>query len=127
MKQRLVLGGAALLAAVLALSGQTPKGTAKTAVASADAEYALLDEYCFTCHQGAGAPAGLELDKLDLTHVEKNAETWEKVVRKVRAGMMPPAGKPRPDAATYEAMTVWLETELDQHRVAPCRRPVCIA
>src|SRR5580704_12179438 len=90
MKQRLVLGGAALLAAVLALSGQTPKGTAKTAVASPDAEHALLDEYCFTCHQGAGAPAGLELDKLDLTHIEKNADTWEKVVRKVRAGMMPP-------------------------------------
>ncbi len=123
MKQRLVLGGAALLAAVLALSGQTPKGTAKTAVASADAEHALLDEYCFTCHQGAGAPAGLELDKLDLTHVEKNADTWEKVVRKVRAGMMPPAGNPRPDAATYEAMTVWLETELDKHRVSTMPPP----
>src|SRR5580698_4561609 len=126
MMKRLVLGGAAVLVAVLALSGQTPnvrQTAAKTAVASPDAEYALLDEYCFTCHQGAGAPAGLELDKLDLTHVEKNADTWEKVVRKVRAGMMPPAGNPRPDAATYEAMTVWLETELDKHRVSTMPPP----
>jgi mono/diheme cytochrome c family protein len=126
MKKRLVVGCTAALAVVLALSGQTPnvkQTAAKTAIPSADAEYALLDEYCMTCHQGKGAPAGLELDKLDVKDVEKNAETWEKVVRKVRAGMMPPAGNPRPDAATYEAMTVWLENELDRHRVAKMPPP----
>lgn len=97
MKKRLVVGGTAILAVVFALSGQTPnvkQTAAKTAIPSADAEYALLDEYCMTCHQGKDAPAGLELNKLDLTNVEKNADTWEKVVRKVRAGMMPPAGNP---------------------------------
>ncbi len=105
MKKRLVVSGISILAAVLALSGQTPKAgsgapqaNAKTTISSADAEYALLDEYCMTCHQGKGAPAGLELDKLDTAHVEKDAEKWEKVVRMLRSGMMPKAGKPRPDA-----------------------------
>ena len=59
----------------------------------------------------------MQIDKLDTANVEKNAEKWEKVVRKLRAGMMPPAGNPRPDAKTYEAMIVWLETELDRHSV----------
>jgi hypothetical protein len=54
------------------------------------------------------------LDQLDLAHVGEHAEPWEKVVRKLRAGMMPPAGLPRPNAATYEALTVALENELDR-------------
>jgi hypothetical protein len=56
----------------------------------------------------------LQLDKLDLSHVGENAETWEKVVRKLRAGMMPPAGVKRPDAAAYEGLRVSLESELDR-------------
>ncbi len=93
MKKRLVVSGISILAAVLALSGQTPRAgsgaaqaNAKTTISSADAEYALLDEYCMTCHQGTGAPAGMELDKLDTADVEKNAEKWEKVVRKAARG-----------------------------------------
>ena len=65
-------------------------------VTSAPQERAVLDFYCVTCHKGAGAPAGLALDKLDPANVEKDADKWEKVVRKLRAGMMPPAGMPRP-------------------------------
>ncbi len=132
MKKRLVVSGTAILTVVLALSGQTPsaqrQASAKATISSADAEYALLDEYCMTCHQGKGAPAGLELDKLDLKDVEKNAETWEKVVRKVRAGMdasrqATPSRMPLPPAGVYEAMTVWLENELDRHRVAQMPPP----
>ena len=48
-----------------------------------------------TCHSGPDAPMGMEIDKLDTANVEKNAEKWEKVVRKLRAGMMPPAGNAR--------------------------------
>ena len=59
----------------------------------------------------------LTLDNLDVGHVEKDPEVWEKVVRKLRAGMMPPSGLPRPKAANYEAMISWLETELDRHAV----------
>jgi hypothetical protein len=124
MMKTLVVTSTAVLAAVLALSGQTKQGTtAKNAIATPVAERAVLTEYCETCHQGASAPMGFQIDKLDLEHVDKDAEKWEKVVRKVRAGMMPPAGNPRPDAATYEAMTVYLESELDKHRIATMPPP----
>jgi hypothetical protein len=75
---------------------------------------AVLDQYCVTCHNQKLKTAGLMLDKLDLTQVGEHAEQWEKVVRKLRAGMMPPAGLPRPNAAAYEALTVALENELDR-------------
>ena len=75
---------------------------------------AVLDQYCVTCHNQKLKTAGLLLDKLDLAHVGEHAEQWEKVVRKLRAGMMPPSGLPRPKAATYEALTVALENELDR-------------
>ena len=75
---------------------------------------ALLDRYCVTCHNQQLKTAGLMLDTLDLAHVGEHAEPWEKVVRKLRAGMMPPAGLPRPNAASYQALTVALENELDR-------------
>jgi hypothetical protein len=92
-------------------------------VTSAVQEHELLDQYCFDCHSGSGASAGLALDKFDTAHVEKDAENWEKVVRKLRAGMMPPSGEARPDAATYEAMIEWLENELDRHAVTTLPPP----
>src|SRR5262245_55268790 len=75
---------------------------------------AVLDQYCVTCHNQKSNTAGLALDQLDPTHVEQNREVWEKVVRKLRAGMMPPQGLPRPTAATYVALAVAIETELDR-------------
>jgi len=60
---------------------------------------ALLDKYCVTCHNQAVKTAGLMLDKMDLDRVGENAEVWEKVVRKLRGGMMPPLGMPHPDGA----------------------------
>src|SRR6202453_688794 len=89
-----------------------------SSVTSAPQERALLDFYSVTCHKGAGAPAGLALDKLDPANVEKDADKWEKVVRKLRAGMMPPAGMPRPAAATYESAVSFLENALDKSAVA---------
>jgi len=75
---------------------------------------AVLDQYCVTCHNQKLKTGGLMLDKLDLARVSDSAETWEKVVRKLRAGMMPPLGLPRPTAAAYEALTVAIENELDR-------------
>jgi hypothetical protein len=67
--------------------------------------------------------ANLLLDQLDLAHLSANAEVGEKVVRKLRAGMMPPINMKRPDSATMEALIKWMETELDrgavQHLPAP--------
>jgi len=57
-------------------------------------------------------------DNADLAHIDQNAELWEKVVRKLRAGLMPPPGRPRPDPARYDALTVWLENELDHSAAA---------
>jgi cytochrome c551/c552 len=85
---------------------------------------AILDQYCVTCHNQKLKTAGLMLDKLDLAHVGEHAEPWEKVVRKLRAGMMPPAGLPRPSSAAYEALTVALENELDRAAQANPHLPV---
>ena len=58
------------------------------------------------------------LDTMDITHVGENAETWEKVVRKLRAGMMPPAGARHPEKPAAETFTTWLENELDRSAAA---------
>ena len=77
-------------------------------------ERALLNQYCVICHNQRLKTAGLELDKLDTAHVGEQPEKWELVVRKLRAGMMPPAGMPRPVWNTYESMVGWLEGQLDK-------------
>jgi hypothetical protein len=70
--------------------------------------------------------AGLDLSTLDIEHAAAGAEIWEKVVRKPRTGSMPPAGMPRPDEATYDALASSLEHALDaappQHAGAPALR-----
>src|SRR6266851_1843916 len=55
-------------------------------------QHALLKRYCVSCHSGPAARARLELDKMDVDDVSRAPEAWEKVVRKLRAGVMPPAG-----------------------------------
>ncbi|HLK47721.1 MAG TPA: DUF1592 domain-containing protein [Bryobacteraceae bacterium] len=75
---------------------------------------ALLDKYCVTCHNQKTKTAGLMLDKLDLANVAAGAETWEKVIQKIRGGMMPPVGMPRPDRAALDAFMTSLENQLDQ-------------
>ena len=79
---------------------------------------ALLNQYCVGCHNEKLKTAGLMLDKLDLAHPGQEPETWEKVVRKLRAGMMPPAGMPRPNRAMLDSWTAKLETELDRAAAA---------
>ncbi|HEV8316987.1 MAG TPA: DUF1592 domain-containing protein, partial [Vicinamibacterales bacterium] len=80
---------------------------------TADAQRALLKRYCVSCHNQKLKTGSLSLDEVDIAHVGERAEIWEKVVRKLRAGQMPPVGVPRPDRATYEGLASWLETELD--------------
>ena len=92
---------------VSAAAGQPASG------GGASAERALLDRYCVACHNERMRVADLTLDTADVDDVGAHPEVWEKVVRKLRAGAMPPAPRPRPDADTYEAFTAWLETELD--------------
>jgi len=75
---------------------------------------AMLDRYCVTCHNQRLRTAGLSLDNVDVTRPGDNSDLWERVIAKLRAGSMPPPGRPRPDAATYHAVATWLETEIDR-------------
>jgi hypothetical protein len=95
---------------------QTPPAPAATP------QRALLNEYCVTCHNQKLKTAGLMLDRLDPAQVEENPDKWEQVVRKLRAGMMPPAGLPHPDMATREAFIETLENSLD-HASTPTLPP----
>ncbi len=75
---------------------------------------AFLDRYCVACHNERLRTAGLVLEGRDVGHVAGDAETWEKVARKLRSGAMPPPERRRPDAATLDAFVGWLEAELDR-------------
>jgi len=120
MRTRILMGCAVIVLGVLGISGQAPKPAAGGLITTADAEKAFLTQNCVTCHSLAQKARGFEpalrltIDNLDPAHVEKDPETWEKIVRKVRAGMMPPSGMPRPNPQVFESGIVFLETELDR-------------
>jgi hypothetical protein len=85
---------------------------------AAQQERALLDKYCVTCHSDKLRTGGLTLETASLTDVPKGAETWEKVIRKLRVGAMPPQGMPRPDKAALDGLASFLETSLDRASAA---------
>ena len=87
-------------------------------VASPSAQRALLDTYCVGCHNERLKTANLLLDKANLADVGSEAEVWEKVVRKLKTGAMPPAGAPRPENDARVAVASWLERELDSAAAA---------
>ena len=74
----------------------------------------LVTDYCVSCHNQRLKTAGLALDQADAEQLFNSAQTWEKVVVKLRSRAMPPPGVRRPDNATYESVAGWLETGLDQ-------------
>lgn len=73
----------------------------------------VVDQYCLACHNDTLATSGLSLQSVSFNDISTHAETLEKVVKKLRAHMMPPAGMPRPSFETYEVIAQWLESELD--------------
>ena len=77
-----------------------------------------LDTYCVTCHNQRLKTAGLMLDTVDAQSPHNNAETFEKVIARLRAGTMPPAGRPRPDAAAAQALAGWIEADIDRAWIA---------
>src|SRR5690242_20663338 len=79
---------------------------------------ANIDKYCVSCHSDRLKTAGLTLQNADVDLVGAHADQWEKVARKLRTREMPPPGRPRPDAATYTALTAQLETALDKASAA---------
>jgi len=97
------------LAFAVAAAAQTTPGVAKPFDASA-----LVNHYCADCHSDEMHRGGLSLESFDLAHPEKNAAEAEKIIRKLRAGMMPPPGKARPSSAELDALAANLETSLDR-------------
>ncbi|HXD20600.1 MAG TPA: DUF1592 domain-containing protein [Vicinamibacterales bacterium] len=97
------------------LSGQNvPVPPVSSSTSSATEVKAVLDKYCITCHSQRLATAGVVLEGIDAANPAASAELWERVIAKLRARSMPPAGLPRPDAATYHAIAASLETSLDR-------------
>src|SRR5262245_42975376 len=79
----------------------------------ADPQTALVKQYCAGCHSERGKSGGLSLAAFDISTAVDHAATSEKMIRKLRAGMMPPAGARRPDPAALIALAEALETRLD--------------
>ena len=95
-----------------------PQATpADTSIVTA-ADRAVIDKYCVTCHNQRLKTANLELDASNLNDIAAHPDVWEKVIRKVEAGMMPPAGVPRPDEATRRAFVTRLQGVLDRAATA---------
>ncbi len=101
-------------AVVFVFLAGVPPASAQTAAT----ERAVLDQYCVTCHNDKLKTANLSLQSLDLASAGDHPEIWEQVIRKLRAGMMPPPGMPRPPLAKYEQLRDWLEAEMDRKAAA---------
>ena len=74
----------------------------------------LVNDYCVNCHNDRLKEGGFSWSEVDLEYPERNASQAEEIIRKLRAGMMPPAGAPRPDDGTLQAVALGLENRIDQ-------------
>jgi mono/diheme cytochrome c family protein len=99
----------------IATAGQASSASQTDAVT---ANQATVQKYCVSCHNDKVKSGGLTLSTLDMARVAGNADVWEHVIRKVRTGAMPPAGRPRPDKAMTTSLVTYLETELDNAALA---------
>jgi len=81
----------------------------------ADSSGTLLNKYCVACHNDKAKTGGLSLQDKDLSHIGADTATWEKVLRKVAANEMPPAGLPHPSQPEEKAFTDFLRNQLDQY------------
>jgi hypothetical protein len=116
--------GSAVLLIVPSLLGQDrgastlkqPVGPVSASLSStASVAYkASLDQYCVGCHNDKAKVGNFSLQDADLDSAANHPEKWEKVIRKMRAGMMPPPGMPRPPVETYDGMRDWLEARMDE-------------
>jgi mono/diheme cytochrome c family protein len=115
MKRTLFTSVVAVVAVAWAtVGGQQPAGANRRPAVEADAASAFSKTYCAGCHNDRLSTAGLSLEHLSLDRAGADAETIEKVVRKVRAGLMPPAGARRPERAALDTFAASLETAVDR-------------
>ena len=119
MKRAILCGIAFALLGAGYLQTRAEAKTSPSAQMSAAEQYrGVLDRYCVGCHNEEVRTAEPLLDRADLEDISKEPEVWEKVVRKLRTGAMPPAGMPRPDQSIYDSLATYLEEALDQAMAA---------
>ncbi len=97
-----------------------------TSLMAVDAQRALITQYCQGCHNDSTKSGNMTLSTLDLAHIERSAGQAEKIIKKLRVGLMPPAGVKRPDREAVNAFVRTLETELEAaaaSNVNPGARP----
>lgn len=105
--------------ALVALTSATARAQAPSPVSPSGGDIRpVLDKYCVACHNSRLKTAGLDLAQADVSRIADHAELWEKVILKLRASSMPPAGSPRPDAATYDRVASTVEATLDRAAAA---------
>ena len=114
MLQIRALASIGIALAVAALLPAAAQQAPNSASADPAAHRTTLQLYCIGCHSGPTPFAGLNLEPLDFAKLEDNGAIWEKMIRKLRDRQMPPAGMPRPDAATMEALVKYVETGRDR-------------
>jgi hypothetical protein len=108
----------------LAAGSLLPLGVAHAADTLAPAaERELIDKYCMDCHNYVDYAGGVEFEVFNPGDAHEEAKLVERMLRKLRAGMMPPAGKPRPDFATIQAFARSLETDVDTHAKPDLHEP----
>src|SRR5499427_3430679 len=111
------LASAGVMLAAAAFLPASAQQTQTQNSATAAALHDTLQLYCVGCHSGPTPFAGLNLEPMDFNNLEANGEIWEKLIRKLKARQMPPAGMPRPDEATLEALVKYVEGGRDHMAV----------
>src|SRR5688572_33249148 len=91
----------------------TPQSRLRQGATAGQAEQGLVKQYCVTCHNARALTGGLSLEGLDPAAAAGHSDVWEKVIMKLRGGMMPPVGMPRPDEATLQGFAASLEQRID--------------
>jgi hypothetical protein len=104
------VGGCALLMPLIAAAGGDK--------AAGTAQIQLLNKYCIVCHNYTDYAGGLDFEVFNPAAPQDDPQVTEKMLRKLRVGMMPPAGKPRPDPAAVHDLIHTLETTIDAHEKA---------
>src|SRR5262249_11818063 len=120
MKRKIL--GMICIAALCVLAGSSlhlaqrasTAGSAASTAMSVESQNALVTQYCTSCHNDKARSGGMTLTNLNLAHPDQNVELAEKVIRKLRAGMMPPPGAKRPDVETSKAFATALENAIDK-------------
>src|SRR5215510_13191349 len=112
---RTVLAGLAtlFLSVQVQMSAQQSDAASAGRSPAASSQRQFLDRYCATCHNERLKTGGLSLERIDVSKPDAQPEVWEKVVRKLNTGVMPPPNMLQPPKADRLAMVTWLQTSLD--------------